>query len=309
MVPHRSAPVRVCLVDMNNGVENQAIRCFRVLLHQFEARVRERNPDIDFRLTHVQPRNLGEVVPPDSDLVVSSGGPGSPYDGYDEPWATNYRKSLDAIVEEQLANGDASPAAVLVCHSFEIAVMHFGVARMDKSPARKFGVMPVYMTERGMRSPLLTAFGDRLFAFEHRYWHAIGLENRRLGELGGELWARESRDGKSKGEGLLSFRFAPGVEGTQFHPEADRAGAVAWIARPEQAAAFVEAYGELTYRRMQKTLDNPMRLARTFALLIPGWLARRFNALALARGWHPIELPRHDPKSLGEFGNSPEAKR
>lgn len=60
------------------------------------------------------------------------------------------------------------------------------------------------------------------------------------------------------------------------------------------AAAVIEAFGEVTYRRMLKTLDDPQRLARTYALLIPGWLVRSFNALAPARGWNPLPEPHHD---------------
>jgi hypothetical protein len=199
------------------------------------------------------------------------------------------------VVEERLARGEASRALFAVCHSFELAVLHYGVAQMTPRPERKFGVMPVYTTEAGGRAPLLASFGDRLFAWEHRSWQATGLDASRLASLGGELWAVETRDpARYKGDGLLAFRFAPGVEGTQFHPEADRAGAIAWIERPEQARAVVEAFGEVTYRRMRKTLDDPARLARTWALLIPGWLARSFNALAPVRGWRPVPPPVHD---------------
>jgi hypothetical protein len=49
---------------------------------------------------------------------------------------------------------------------------------------------------------------------------------------------------------------------------------------------------------MLKTLDDPQRLARTYALLIPGWLARSFNALAPARGWNPVPAPEHDPATF-----------
>jgi hypothetical protein len=300
----RPAPLRLCLVDMNNGVANQAIRCFRRIIDDFAASVAKTNPSLDLSLSYVQPRNLGEVPPGDCDLYLSSGGPGSPFDGWDDPWCTGYRKFLDSVVDDSLRQGDVGRSALLVCHSFEIAVIHFAVATMAPRAQRKFGVMPIYMTVAGMRSPLLEPFGDRLFAWEHRSWQAIGLDERRLADLGGALLATESRDeAKSKGEGLLAFRFASGVEGTQFHPEADRAGAVAWIERPEQAQAVIDAFGELTYRRMLKTLDNPDRLARTFALLIPGWLARRFNALAPARGWAPIPPPVHDAAAfLGRVG-------
>ena len=42
---------------------------------------------------------------------------------------------------------------------------------------------------------------------------------------------------------------------------------------------------------MVKSLANPNRLARTFALMIPGWLTLRFNELAQARGYKPLTLP------------------
>jgi hypothetical protein len=179
-------------------------------------------------------------------------------------------------------------------------VRHFRVAEMAARPSRKFGVMPIYTTVEGRDHPLLSAFGDRLFAFEHRSWEAIGLDAGRLAALGGRLLARESREGQSdKGEALLGLDAAPGIETVQFHPEADRAGVVAWVARPDQAAAFREAYGDVTYERMLKTLDNPARLARTFALLIPSWMARKFNALAPVYDWRPVPPPTQDPAAFG----------
>ena len=64
---------------------------------------------------------------------------------------------------------------------------------------RKFGVMPIYTTAEGQHHPLLSAFHDRLFAFEHRNWEAIDLDEAKLRGLGGKVLARESRDGVSKG--------------------------------------------------------------------------------------------------------------
>ena len=80
--------LKVCLVDMNNGVANQATRCFRRLVDGFSKRVREANPSLDVVFKHVQPRNLGELPDADTDLLLSSGGPGAPTDGYEDPWST-----------------------------------------------------------------------------------------------------------------------------------------------------------------------------------------------------------------------------
>ncbi len=48
---------------------------------------------------------------------------------------------------------------------------------------------------------------------------------------------------------------------------------------------------------MLRTLDDPRRLARTFALVIPGWLVRQFNLTAAARGYAPVGPPSEDVSS------------
>jgi GMP synthase-like glutamine amidotransferase len=282
-------PVRVCLVDMNNGHVNQAMRCLRGIVAQFFERVRRYNPDVPCELGEVSPRNTSNSVPDDYDFYISSGGPGSPYDGDGMPWVTDYGRFVDGVVESSITSGGAQRSLFAICYSFEMVIRHLEVAAVVPRVDRKFGVMPVYMTQEGQDHPLLKAFGDRLFAFEHRNWEAVDLDLRKLAALGGKLLARESRDGVSKGRAILGLDVAPGVEAVQFHPEADRPGVMNWISRPEQAAAFKATYGEVTYQAMLKTLDDPKRLARTYALVIPGWLARKFNDLAASREY--IELP------------------
>jgi GMP synthase-like glutamine amidotransferase len=298
--PPSRIPLRLGLVDMNNGVKNEAIRCFHRILGGFKERVQRANERVEIVVTHVQPRNLQEAAPRECDLYLSTGGPGSPFDGYDDHWCTKYRDFLDSLIDEALRGHDDPRAALVVCHSFEIAIAHTRVAKMVRRPTRKFGMMPVYPTPAGLRSPLLAQFGERFFAWEHRDWQAVGLDRARLAEIGGELWATESRvdaetlallpDTAHKGDGLLVFRFASNLEGTQFHPEADKDGALAWLLRPEQTKAAIDAYGELTYQRMLKSLDDPERLERTFERFIPGWLVRKFNELAPGRHWSPISL-------------------
>jgi len=291
--------LHVSLVDMNNGVANEAIRCFRRLLTAFVGRVRAANPRLTVHLEHVQPRNLGELPTHDVDLFLSTGGPGSPHDGWDERWCTGYRTFLDWMMDAAVRRPEAPPAGFLICHSYEIAVQHFRFAQMRPRRDLKFAIFPAYVTPEGRRAPFLAPFRDRLFIWEHRQWQAVELDARRMAEHGGALLATESRPGRTdKGEALLSFRFGPGLDGTQFHPEADRAGVLAWIDRPEHAAALQDAYGRSLYDRMMRTLADPTRLARTFALLIPGWLTERFNRLAAVRGLQPIPPP---VQSMEEF--------
>jgi GMP synthase-like glutamine amidotransferase len=290
-------PLRLCIIDMNNAHVNQAMRCLRGIAQGFFDHVAKRNPGLSCELVEVSPRDTNDPVPRDADLYLSSGGPGSPFDGDGQPWSEDYGRFSDGVVESAARGGADRRALFAICYSFEMVVRHFQVTHIGPRAERKFGVMPIYTTSEGQRHPLLAAFGDRLFAFEHRNWEAIDPDEGRLHSLGGKVLARESRDGVSKGRAVLAIDVAPGIEAVQFHPEADRPGVMNWVARPEQAAAFKAVYGEVTYQAMLRTLDDPRRLARTFALVIPGWLIRQFNLLASSRGYAPIDPPSEDVSS------------
>jgi len=167
-------PLRVCLVDMNNGVENQATRCFRRIVNQFSGRVRQRNPELEVTFTHLEPRNRGTAPhAADFDLILSSGGPGAPFDGFEDPWCLGYRAFLDEVVNMNARDGACAPKLFVVCHSFEIAVIHFAVAEMRQRTTKKFGVMPAYVTDAGQAADFLRPFGYRLFSWEHRDWEAV----------------------------------------------------------------------------------------------------------------------------------------
>ncbi|GAC1351227.1 MAG: hypothetical protein NVS3B20_05310 [Polyangiales bacterium] len=299
--PPKPGAVRVGIIDMNAGHTNEAIRCIRRLVQQFADRVTAVNPGLEVEPIRVSPRDTDDRIPSDCHFYVSSGGPGSPFDGDGKQWVDDYSSFLDSIVDENVAKIGRGRSIFCVCYSFEMAVRHFKIAKVVPRTTRKFGVMPIYTTEEGRTHPLLSPFGDRLFAFEHRNWEAVDLDFAKLKSTDGKLLARESRDGVSKGQALLAIDFAPGVEGVQFHPEADRPGVTSWVERPDQAEAFKLAYGITTYDRMIRTLDNPERLARTFALLIPGWITRKFNALAEGFGWNPLPPPTQSMESFGSL--------
>jgi GMP synthase-like glutamine amidotransferase len=297
--------VRIGLVDMNNGVPNQGMRCFRRILDRFEQRVRESNPGVVFQREELQPRNRGDIPRGPYDFVLSSGGPGSPREGIEKPWAAGYFQFLQDVFDHNQRDAATAPKLLAVCHSFELAVLHFGVARMERRDTLKFGLMPAYTTRAGREVDYLKPFQDRLFAWEYRWYQAVDPDFARLRELGGRILAEESReDGPAhKGDAVLALSFADGIDGTQFHPEADKPGVWEWMRMEEHAERLRAQYGEELYERMLRSLDDETRLARTHALFVPGWLTCRFNDFAQERGLVPLPTPELDLVEFrAEFG-------
>lgn len=294
MVPF-SSTVRVCIIDMNAGVKNEAIRCLRGHVDSFAEEVRQANPKLRVERVEVSPRDRGDRILRDADFYLASGGPGSPFDADGASWDADVRAFLDEIVSQPA--GAPLRSLFAICYSFELVVRHFDVASLVKRESKKFGVMPAYTTARGRAHPMLAPFGDRIFAFEHRNWDALDVDHTRLSALGGASLARESREGLSdKGEGMLALHLGEALESTLFHPEADRAGIRAWIDDPDHEAAFREAYGDVTHERMIRTVDNPERIDRTHRVVLPSWFRRRFASLAEHRGWAPLEVPSEPPE-------------
>lgn len=267
--------LRVSIIDMNNGLENQAMRAFGEIVTDFINRVRVSNPELNVSLQTASPRDKGEF-PDRADLYLSTGGPGSPYDGVE--WEGRYFELLNDI------SNDNSRFLFAVCHSYQLAARWAGAGTVQlRSQGKKFGIMPIYVTQIGTKSELLGDFGDRLFAFEHRDWEVVGVDENKW-----KILARESRDGFSKGAATLAIDFGNGIEGVQFHPEADPVGIRAWICREDKKQELINVYGEELWQSMIKTVDREDRVIRTRKKIIPDWLNRKFNILAEKNGWKKI---------------------
>jgi homoserine O-succinyltransferase/O-acetyltransferase len=204
-------PLVVCIVDMNNGHVNQAIRCFRRIVDGFFERVHAKNPGLRCERIEVSPRDTNDPIPRHADLYLSSGGPVPPSTAITRPWSHDYAAFLDGIVASRSASAEDHRSLFGVCYSYEMIVRHFQLGHLVRRNGRKFGVMPIYTTREGQAHPLFAPFGDRLFAFEHRNWEVVDLDLSRVEALGGQLLAQESRDGFSKGRAVLGLDVTAGI--------------------------------------------------------------------------------------------------
>ena len=235
--------LRVGLVDMNNGVPNEAIRCFRRIITAFVLRARHANPDVQVDVVHVQGTSA-RCRPATCDLVLSTGGPGvapstaTRTRGARTTGASSTARSADANPSRAASPAPRSSSCATRSRSRSSTSASARMARRLDEEVRPHARLHDAQTASARRSSARSATGSS--PGSTATGRPLDLDPRCSACSGGELWAVESRPGGSgawKGDGLLAFKFAAGIEGTQFHPEADREGALAWIKRPEQAHA------------------------------------------------------------------------
>ena len=79
--------LRLAILDMYDNTPNQGMRCIKEIVDRFSA-------DVDWSLFDV--RGKAEVPDLSYDIYISTGGPGSPFDG-DGVWDQAYFNWLDKV--------------------------------------------------------------------------------------------------------------------------------------------------------------------------------------------------------------------
>jgi GMP synthase-like glutamine amidotransferase len=267
-LPGRSRPqapsrtVRICTIDL--GQEAGARGQLASLVDAFRGEVARRGPGEAPAAIVVDPRI--DEIPRDCALYLSTGGPGSPVEHWDEPWLSRYRAFLD-----WLRGSEACLFAI--CYSFEVVMRHLGVGALGRLHFRRIGVMDAVKTDAGEAHPLLAGLGRRFPVYEYRSWEVAPVDEPALARLGGQVLARDPGAAASLGSGALAVAL-PRIEGVQFHAEADPAEVLRMLTRPEWAAALRASHGDEAYLGMLRACEGADGLPRVRETVIPRWLAR-----------------------------------
>ncbi|WP_228412644.1 type 1 glutamine amidotransferase [Chryseobacterium sp. SC28] len=259
--------VRIALLDMNNNHPNQGMRNIKELSKAFQ----EQSADnVSIEIFDVRYKNEMPNIA-DFDIFLSSGGPGNPHrEGYE--WENKYADFLNQIWQHNREN-EQKKYAFLICHSFQIAVIHFRIANVCKRKSYSFGVMPIHKSEDGEKEYLFKNLPEPFYAVDSRAYQCIEPNQELIDKLGMKIVALEKiRPAVRLERALMAVRFSDEIFGTQFHPEADPEGFIKNLEDEKNKTAMIETFGMEKYLETIDRMNDEDKIILTRNEIIPRFL-------------------------------------
>lgn len=260
--------IQLALLDMNNNKANQGMRNIKEISQHFKETSNEK---INITVFDVRYKNeMPEVN--DFDIFISSGGPGNPhFEGFE--WEQKYSHFLDQLWMHN-KNSEQKKFAFLICHSFQLASIHWQLGNICKRKSYSFGVMPIHKTQAGQQDFLLKNLPDPFYAVDSRAFQLIEPNYEKLDEMGMKIMALEKvRPHIHLERAVMAIRFSDEIFGTQFHPEADSKGMLENLKEDENREAMIENFGIEKYFETIDRMDDPDKIILTQQQILPRFLS------------------------------------
>lgn len=260
--------MKVAVIDMNNGAPNLGLRGILDVLDQYGV---ENGVNLSVNVFDLRQKN--EIPDTRYDIYISSGGPGSPYDGEGMDWELAFFKLLDDIDAHNEKEKGRKKYVFLICHSFQMACRKYHLGQVTKRKSTAFGIFPISLTDEGAHDPVFHGLPNPFYAVDSRDWQVLSGDEEQFEQQHAEVAAIEKRRPHVDLERcIMSIRFSKEVMGTQFHPEADPIGMKVHLQDASLSEKIIELHGEDKYQDMLQSLDDPNRITITQKLIIPNFL-------------------------------------
>ncbi len=266
--------IKVAVIDMNNGFPNQGMRGIQELLQHYQYKD-------EFNLSYdlFDLRKEGEIPDLSYDIFISSGGPGSPFDGEEEKWENDFFSLLDDIDNFNAVN-KIKKHAFLICHSFQLACRKYGLGLVTQRKSNAFGIFPISLTKDGQSEPVFAGLTNPFYSVDSRDWQVIEPNEADFENKGAKILAIEKeRPHVDLERCIMAIRFSEQIIGTQFHPEADPIGMKMYLLLEEKKTAIIKNHGEDKYLDMLDSLDDPKRITLTQSIILPNFLDNAIQAI------------------------------
>ena len=269
-------PIRIAILDLNNGVQNEGMRCIKKIVHYFAS---AEGLEPDCQIFDVRQRN--EVPDLSFDMYISSGGPGSPKPE-NLPWERKFFNFLDSVYKyNRNHHNRVKKHLFLICHSFQLACVHWEIGFVGNRRSNSFGIFPVHKSHFAHTEPCLMGLDDPFWAVDSRDFQVIQPNQKVLDHMGAKVMCIEkNRPHVPLERAVMAIRFSREIFGTQFHPEADAEGMLRYFMREDKKLAIIKNYGEQKYFDMIAHLNDPDKILLTEQTILPTFLKEAYRKLA-----------------------------
>lgn len=252
---------------MNNNHVNQGMRNIKEISQQFK---KQSGEDVSITLFDVRSKDEMPDIK-DFDVFISSGGPGNPQkEGL--AWEQKFANFLDNLWEHNKSS-EHKKFAFLICHSFQLASIHWNLGNVCKRKSHSFGVMPIHKTADGEKEFLLNKLPEIFYALDSRGYQLIEPNHETIEQMGMKIVALEKvRPHVNLERAVMAIRFSDEIFGTQFHPEADSKGMVEDLKIEKNRMAMIEEFGVEKYLETIDQLDDPDKMRLTHSQILPKFL-------------------------------------
>ncbi|MBC7851282.1 MAG: homoserine O-succinyltransferase [Chitinophagaceae bacterium] len=270
MFSHEKKRLKVAILDLNAGMENQGMRCIRDILKDFGE-----THDIDLVWEEFEVRIAQQLPGLNYDLFISSGGPGSPLESENSEWENKYFDWIESVMEFNSSEDQRTKKPVLfICHSFQLACRYFKVANVVKRKSTAFGVFSVHMLHDAKQEPIFAGLNDPFYAVDSRDYQVVQPDYKKLRKLGATLLCIEKeRPHVALERAIMAIRFNDEMIGTQFHPEADPVGMTMYLQRQDKKTTVIDNHGFEKWQSMIAQLNDPEKIRSTYSHIIPNFLS------------------------------------
>ncbi|MDB5199032.1 MAG: synthase [Chitinophagaceae bacterium] len=268
MNPDEKKIIKIAILDMYEGQDNQGMRCLREIINQFQETT---NFDVEWDEFEVRLKN--ETPGTSYDIYISTGGPGSPLESEGSEWEKTYFNWLGTI--EEWNNNPDNPQkkyVFFICHSFQLVCRYWKLANVCKRNSTAFGVFPIHLLEDGKNEPVFNGLNDPFYAVDSRDWQVIEPKMDILYKGAKILCIEKERVHIPLERAIMAIRFNEYFFGTQFHPEADAVGMSMYLQTEEKKKTVIESYGYDKWESMLKHLNDPDKISWTYSHILPNFL-------------------------------------
>ncbi len=265
--------IRIAILDLNEGTENQGMRCLREIIQQFSLK-----NNIAIQTKEYEVRLSNNIPSLDFDIYISSGGPGSPIDSADTAWEKNYFKWITDLLDYN-KNNVKKKSVFFICHSFQLACRYFKIAHVNKRKSTSFGVFPVHFVND--KPPFIfEGLSNPFYAVDHRDYQVIQPNEALMNQMGAKIIAIEKeRPHVPYERAIMAVQFNDYMIGTQFHAEADPHGMIQYLLSDEKKNMVIENHGREKWESMIRQLNDTDKIMQTYATILPAFLQTTYENL------------------------------